>query len=330
MMMRATRALFALVTIPAMLLALGATPTTVAAQDERAAGPTPPRLAFVDGEVSFWRQGADDWSPAQVNTPLAAGDALYAGDKGSFEVQLGSRAVVRGGAGTEIGVESLEVGYLQLKVTSGHAALDLKRLPSGERIEIDAPNGAFTIDRAGYYRVDVDGGTTFSARRGGGATVIPAGGDASQVPDGQQVVLQGTDTATVTASAAPEEDAWDHWNDQRDGGLPAQARSAQYVPPNVAGTDDLDRSGDWRQTPNYGNVWVPRDVPAGWAPYSTGRWVWDPYYGWSWVDDAPWGWAPYHYGRWVYDAGYWGWAPGPVVAAPVYAPALVAFFGAGA
>ena len=64
------------------------------------------------------------------------------------------------------------------------------------------------------------------------------------------------------------------------------------------------------------------------APYSTGRWVWDPYYGWTWVDDAPWGWAPYHYGRWVYLDGVWGWAPGPLYR-PVYSPALVAFFGPG-
>ncbi len=30
---------------------------------------TPPRLSFTDGKVSFWRPGAEDWSPAQVNTP---------------------------------------------------------------------------------------------------------------------------------------------------------------------------------------------------------------------------------------------------------------------
>jgi hypothetical protein len=72
---------------------------------------------------------------------------------------------------------------------------------------------------------------------------------------------------------------------------------------------------------------VPRGLPAGWAPYSTGRWIADPYYGWTWVDAAPWGWAPYHYGRWVHVGGVWGWAPGPVVVRPVYAPALVAFFG---
>ncbi|HEX5816710.1 MAG TPA: DUF6600 domain-containing protein, partial [Methylomirabilota bacterium] len=72
----------------------------------------------------------------------------------------------------------------------------------------------------------------------------------------------------------------------------------------------------------------PRGAPAGWAPYTTGRWAWDPRYGWTWVDAAVWGWAPYHYGRWVHLEGLWAWAPGPVVARPVYAPALVAFFSA--
>jgi len=104
--------------------------------------------------------------------------------------------------------------------------------------------------------------------------------------------------------------------------------SARYVPAGVYGVDDLDHYGAWRVVPTYGAVWVPREVATGWAPYSTGRWVADPQYGWTWVDAAPWGWAPYHYGRWVYVDGYWAWAPGPLVARPVYAPALVAFFGA--
>jgi hypothetical protein len=55
--------------------------------------------------------------------------------------------------------------------------------------------------------------------------------------------------------------------------------------------------------------------------------VMDPYYGWTWVDTAPWGWVPYHYGRWVFVGSFWAWAPGPIMAVPVYAPALVVFFG---
>ena len=60
--------------------------------------------------------------------------------------------------------------------------------------------------------------------------------------------------------------------------------------------------------------------------------MWEPYYGWTWVDNEPWGWAPFHYGNWFYAADYgWAWYPGAyAVARPyVYRPALVAFFSFG-
>ncbi len=287
-----------LAAVVAILVALGSLGAPRVARAQRTEGPTPPRLAFFDGEVSFWRPGAEDWAPAHVNTALAAGDALYAGDGANFEVQVGTRSFVRAGSGTELGIESLETGYLQLRVTSGHAALDLDRLPEGQRIEVDAPNGAFLIDRPGYYRLDVDDRTTFIARRGGPVTVIPAGGETTDIREGGQIVLEGTETATVVAGPAIDVDAWDRWNYDRTARLGERPRSAKYVPPDVAGVYELDYHGEWRDTPRYGHVWAPRGVAADWAPYTTGDWVWDPYYGWTWVDDAPWGWAPYHYGRW--------------------------------
>ena len=300
------------------------------AQEARAVGVTPPRLSFIDGEVSYWRPGAEDWVPAQINTALAAGDSLYAGENGNVEVELGTRAFIRAGSGTELGIESLETGYLQVRVPAGHAAVDLKRLPDGQEIEVDTPNGAFLIEHTGFYRIDVDDQSTrFSSRRGGVARVVPAGGEEVEIAGGQEVVVSGTDNASLERVAVSADDAWDRWNYDRTAPLSEQPRSEQYVAGAVAGVDDLDRYGDWRETPRYGHVWVPRDVGADWAPYSDGRWVWDGYYGWTWVDYSPWGWAPYHYGRWCWNDGYWGWAPGPVVARPVYSPALVAFFGGG-
>jgi len=313
--------------VVATTLALGTAP--VRAQPARAVGPTPPRLAFVDGEVSFWRPGADDWAPAQINTPLAAGDTLYVGDSGNAEIEIGSGAYIRAGAGTQLALASLETGYLQLEVTSGHAAVDLARLPEGQEIEVDSPSGAFTINRSGYYRVDVDDDTTFTVRNGGAASVVPGGGEAQDIGADHRAVLHGTDQATVSVEGAPPPDEWDRWNADRGGRRPAKPRGAQYVPPPVSGIDDLDAAGDWDDTPDYGHVWVPRDVPDDWAPYSNGRWTWDPYYDWTWVDYEPWGWAPYHYGRWCRWHDRWAWAPGPIIAAPVYSPALVTFFGGG-
>ena len=160
------RSVRVLLSVFAVTVALGA--SAPRAEEARAVGVTPPRLSFLDGDVSYFRPGADDWVAAQINTALSAGDSLYAGDGGNLEVEIGTRAYVRAGSGTQLGIESLETGYLQLRVPAGHAAVDLRRIPEGQEIEVDTPNGAFLISHAGYLRFDVDDESThFAARRGG-------------------------------------------------------------------------------------------------------------------------------------------------------------------
>jgi hypothetical protein len=298
------------------------------ADDTQNPAPTPPRLSYINGDVSFWRPGGEDWAPAQVNTPLAPGDQLYTGNRGNLEVQIDSRSFVRAWGDSQLGIENHEPDFLQLKVAAGHVSLDLRALDGGRTVEVATPAAAFTIERPGYYRVDVaPDRTSFVTRRGGTATMTPAGGQAVGIAASEQVVLTGAGTASVQTFVAPEQDVWDRWNYARTEAL-VDTVSARYVPPTVAGVDDLDQHGNWRVVPEYGSVWVPEGVAPDWAPYTTGRWVWDPRFGWSWVDTAPWGWTPYHYGRWVHVNSVWAWAPGPVVVRPVYAPALVAFFGA--
>jgi hypothetical protein len=286
---------------------------------------TPPRLGFVEGDVLFWRPGAGDWEAAQVNLPLAPGDALATRD-GKLELQVGGESFVRAGGGTQIRLKSNEPGFLELEVSSGQVAIDVRELKHGHSIQVDTPNAAVAIARDGYYRIDAGNESTrLTVRRGGQAAVTPSGGSVADVGTGEAVEITGTGGARLTALAAPPFDDWDRWNYERAGRFLAAPRS-YAVSSDVYGTDDLERSGSWQYVNTYGRVWVPTAVPAGWAPYTYGRWAWDPLYGWAWVDFAPWGWAPFHYGRWVYP-GFWAWAPGPVVAAPIYSPALVAFFG---
>lgn len=288
---------------------------------------TPPRVSFVDGQVSFWRPGAQDWAPAQVNTPLAPGDELSTGSPGNLELQIGARAFVRTWANSQIGLESQEPDFLQFKMTAGTAAFELRRLESGQTVEVDTPNAALTIEHSGYYRVEVTGErTSVTTRRGGRATLTPASGEAVAITPSEEVVVEGTASPQVNAYAAPPRDDWDKWNYARTESL-LDSVSARFVTPGTYGVDDLDTYGTWRDVPTYGPVWVPTGMPAGWVPYSTGSWTQDPSYGWTWVDTAPWGWAPYHHGRWVFVNSFWAWAPGPVLTRPVYAPALVAFFG---
>lgn len=296
-------------------------------EQEEAVGQMPPRLAYTQGQVSFWRVGAPEWVQAQVNTPLAAGDQLYTGSPGNVEIQIGGRAFVRGWAKTQIGLETHEPDYLQFKVTTGSAAFDIRTLESGRTVEVSTPGAAFTIEHAGYYRVDVSGDrTSFIARRSGRATAMPASGAPVLVAPSEELVVDGIERPQIASYTAPALDAWDKWNYARTDAL-LDALSARYVTPGTYGVDDLDRHGAWRVVPEYGPVWVPSGLPPDWAPYTTGSWIHDPYYGWTWVDTAPWGWAPYHHGRWVHLSGVWAWAPGPLLPRPVYAPALVAFLG---
>ena len=310
------------------LLIAGA-PARAALDDALGFERTPPRLSYVDGEVSFFRPGTQYWEPASLNTPLVAGDEFYAGEAANLEIQIGARAYLRAGEETQLALSTLEPDFLQIFVAEGHVSLDLRSVKASQTFEIDTPNAAFTIEHSGYYRVEVAGDSTrLITRRGGRASVTCASGTSSALVASEQVVISGADAPQLGTYAAPELDAWDRWNYARTQAH-LDAASARYIPAGVYGADDLDRHGSWRVVPRYGAIWVPRGVAVGWAPYSAGRWIHDPYYGWSWVDAAPWGWAPYHYGRWVHVSGYWGWAPGPVVVRPRYAPALVAFFGGG-
>ncbi|HKA55502.1 MAG TPA: hypothetical protein VKJ47_17760, partial [Candidatus Binatia bacterium] len=124
-------------------------PTLGHAQPESYPAITPPRLSLIDGEVSFWRPGAEDWTPARLNTPLTAGDELYADSSAACELQVGPQAYVRAGEATELGVSSIEPDFLQVSFTSGAGAVDVRELPPSYTIEIDTPQGAFTLERPG-------------------------------------------------------------------------------------------------------------------------------------------------------------------------------------
>jgi Family of unknown function (DUF6600) len=304
-------------------------PREIVAEEEEQTiiGITPPRLGFIDGQVSFLRQGDPGWSPARVNTPIAAGDELSTGQSGNLELQIATGAYVRAAGNTRIGLGDHESGYIRFKVTEGHVSLDIRATDPGVSIEIDTPNAAFIIEHSGYYRLDVSGEhTSFSVYRSGEVVVAPAQGKEFTLSGNREVRLRGSESSGAGFYQAKDLDSWDRWCLSRTDSL-LDAASVRYVSRDVYGLEDLDRAGTWENTPEYGPVWMPMGVPADWAPYSSGTWISDPVYGWSWVDAESWGWAPYHYGRWVSMHGRWAWAPGPPVSRPAYAPALVVFFG---
>ncbi len=124
-------------------------------------------------------------------------------------------------------------------------------------------------------------------------------------------------------------DEFERWADSRDRDE-QQSISAQYVPTEMTGYQDLDSNGSWQDEPDYGWVWTPRTVAVDWAPYRFGSWRWIEPWGWTWIDDAPLGVSR----RSTTAAGatvrgVWVWVPGRRTPGfrPVYAPALVVFVG---
>ena len=284
------------------------------------------RLNFISGSVSFQPGGVDDWVEARINRPLTTGDHLWTDRDGRAELHVGA-AAVRLNSETAFEFLNLDDSSVQIRLAQGSLIVRLRDLAENESFEIDTPNLAFSLLRPGEYRIDAnpDNQTTLVTVRGGEGEVT-GGNQAFSVHARQQARVTGGDSLTYDLLNAPPVDAWDRWcmnRDQRE----ERSESVKYVSRDMVGYEDLDDHGTWRVVAGYGPVWVPAGVPAGWAPYHNGHWVWIEPWGWTWVDDQPWGFAPFHYGRWAFVTGAWVWVPGPVAVRPVYAPALVAWVG---
>ncbi|HKW81324.1 MAG TPA: DUF6600 domain-containing protein, partial [Casimicrobiaceae bacterium] len=286
------------------------------------------RLSAFSGAVSFSPAGEEEWAAATLNRPLITGDRLWTEAGARAELEAGSVAV-RLGPSTSADMLNLDDNATQVQVAQGSVYIHAWRVDPGSILEIDTPNLAFTVSRPGRYRIDVDpDGNATSVEVLAGEGQAYGEGAAYLIGSGDRYTFRGTGLSDYEFSDILPPDDFEQWSDARDRRYET-ARSARYVSRDVIGYQDLDDYGTWSVAASYGNVWYPRSVPSGWAPYRYGHWSWIEPWGWTWVDDEPWGFAPFHYGRWAYIGSRWGWIPGPVSVRPVYAPALVAFVGGG-
>jgi Family of unknown function (DUF6600) len=286
------------------------------------------RISFLQGNASFQPAGQSQWSQASLNYPVTTGDRLYTDQGARAEINAGPFAVYLSET-TDLTMANLNDQIMQLGLGQGIIRVSVYELASGTSVEVDTPNGALTLLAAGTYRVETypsDGSTLVIVDRG--SLQVSGGGANQMVAGGQAVKLTGTGPIQVAFVSVPGQDSFDSWCGGRDQRVES-FRQSQYVNRYIPGVDDLDAYGNWQTVPQYGPVWYPGGVPAGWVPYSDGRWAWVSPWGWTWVGYQPWAWAPFHYGRWALVGSRWGWVPGPVAVAPVYAPALVAFVGGG-
>lgn len=310
----ATAFLVSLLALPAFVQAAEDPPGRVA------------RLSHVDGEVSMAPAGTQEWGEAVLNRPLTSEDRLFVDRGGRAELQAGS-ATIHLDETTEFSFIDLDDDAMTMSLTSGRATVRILTKREREEVEIDTPNASVVLLHPGEYAIEVDddGETTVVKARSGEAEVAGES-DSYVVRTNEMGVFRGTDALKGDIERLPPRTAFENWANDR-ARRNERSASSKYVGDGVIGYEDLDEHGHWVHEPEYGHVWVPSYVAAGWAPYRHGRWAWVSPWGWTWIDDARWGFAPFHYGRWTYVRHRWCWVPGPRHVRAVYAPALVAWVG---
>jgi len=284
------------------------------------------RLSYIDGSVSFQPGGQGEWGAATRNRPVTIGDKIWSDNNARAELQAG-QASIHISSMTALSFLNLDDQTTQMRLAEGTIRFRVREMREGDVYEVDTPNVAFTVTQAGAFRVEVNengDGTRVTAIRGEGQVV--ANGQTYTLRAGERGEFNGNDNVSYFVASAPAADDFDRWSDDRDR-RDDDSISAKYVSRDVPGYADLDDNGNWSEEPDYGPVWYPNAVDAGWAPYSYGYWNYIGPWGWTWVDYSPWGFAPYHYGRWAFIGSRWGWCPGPYYARPIYGPAFVGFLG---
>lgn len=325
------------------------------------------RIAKIDGTVSFHTADEDQWNPATLNYPLTTGNALWTEPGARAELQIGSGNRLVMDSGTELNVTVLDDRRFEAGLPQGTAYLSVSDMAPGDSYAIQTPRGLVQITEPGRYVIaagDDETPSSVTAIEGGTARLTGRAPNQT-VPAGQTATITGPmdgDEPVKTALAPMQQNSFaQSVLAEEKAAAPAQAMAAapgmssapavtsaptvrQAAPARapvampaqvqgMTGAQDMAAYGSWSTAPDYGSVWYP-PVDAGWVPYRHGHWAYIQPWGWTWVADEPWGFAPFHYGRWVMVHDRWAWSPGYHHKhhrhyRPVYAPALVAFFGTG-
>jgi FecR protein len=227
-------------------------------------------LQYLAGEVSVQPNGIGAWIQGSIFRPLTNADNVWADKDSRAELNLVSGRM-RIDSETSLTLTKVTDRSVQVDLHQGVLNVHVRRLGDGEIYEIDTPNLAFTLTKAGDYRVDVspnEDSTIVTVRQGEGQA---AGHERTVgVQAGERTEFVGS-SLEHPVRQAPRQDGFDEWCQDRDRRLDHVA-SASYPSPSPVNDDDVEQYRAWREA--YGPVWVPTTVAPVWVPYRSAYWIW--------------------------------------------------------
>jgi hypothetical protein len=287
------------------------------------------RLSLVQGDVRFTREAHGDpladqkaqWETAQANLPVRQG-YVVATDNGRAEIEFenGAMAFLN---------ENSVLEFFDLSLDDGARTTRLVLRQGSASFYVNPSNGDYFSVTGGDFTVEASGKGSFRLNNfDDGSNVDVLTGHASvlhkkettQISKGQSLAMKAGED-TVNIGRLPADDDFDHWVSGRiDTVSTATNASLQYTnsPYYLPGYADLYTYGAWSSCGGFGYGWRPFGASLGWSPFTTGQWIMDPGFGWTFASYQPWGWAPYHYGGWLFDASCGGWFYSPPAYFGVY------------
>ena len=287
------------------------------------------RIKYVEGEGFVQRSYDEGNEEATINLPVFENDSVGT-TSGRLEVYLGRLNYLRLDDDTLVQlskIPQLRKTDLNVRIEKGGIYLDIDSLDYEKGIEIQTPDcGIFLLDR-GIYRINVIEEQRTEVYVVDGTAEVSGKETSRNLRENQKIVMESGEIAErpyyFYDSDKDDFDKWCNVRHQSTAGM--HYSSSQYLQNGYEDDEyELSRSGRWVYMNDYhSNVWIPYSIGSEWRPYSNGRWVWSPYYGYTWVSHEPWGWFTHHYGRWQWDPNYsWYWIPGYH-----WSPAWVSWFG---
>ena len=232
----------------------------------------------LEGEALIQVEGNDEWASAAINFPLQKGDRIWTTQGAMVQINHfgGSSIHLREQTLVEI-VDFLKPGnqdHLRLALSMGKLYADISGdATSRLTVDVDTPNLSVraepattlqveSIEQENSTHVTVIKGEALvqtegsSSRLEAGRTMIAKGNDS--IENGPMASIETPDSLAETPSPPPPDYS--------------ENNNREYVPePLQRYTYELDAYGYWTYVNDYGRVWVPTAVPAGWAPFHHGK-----------------------------------------------------------